>query len=706
MFDVTFAHSKLLWLLLVVPALVLLRWAIEARASRAVRAFTAARLRTALVPRRSQTRSWLVWSLYLLAGASLILALARPQWGVEKVERPDKGRNIFVAIDTSRSMLAKDVGTDRLTRSKLAAHDLITELKGERIGLLAFAGRAYLQAPLTTDHEAILESLQAFDHTIIEWGGSNVADLLDVTHRAVKNLPKSNYILVLFSDGGDADASLTSGIEQLVKDQVSIISVGVGTEGGTIIPHPEIPGEYIRDESGNVVRTRLERGVLEQLATATGGRYLRLGQQALSRTAIAPILARLREQESASKTSTRPIERFAWPLGLGMFFTMLAWIISSRAMKPDSTLAMRSAAVPAAAAIALLAILAPPSTTHAADGTLVSFMRQKGPTPGDARIALESKDWENARALYLKLIESGHYSGTALQELEYGIAIAQHHLTEYDGSERHFSEALQTKDRGLRARAHRGLGHSLYDQGSLGLAKQPKITLQRWMDALSHLNAAVDLEPENKHLIENRDHVAKMLEELRKALDAMEQKQKEQQGKKGSKGSKGDKGKQGQKGQQGEQGEGEEGSEGQQGQNDPNGSGEGDESKKTGEKKGEDDGIGGKDAQNLPQGNLQAAGNPGGQKPDKEGAGGDEPDKDKDGKKGSQGQKNVAEGDKGKERGVKADEEDPNARDRRNARTGFTPGEAEGLLRQYMDEITQFQGGSRSSIPPTNRRDW
>ena len=706
MFDVTFAHSKLLWLLLVVPALVLLRWAIESRSSRAVRAFTAARLRTVLVPRRSHARGWLVWSLYLLAGAALILALARPQWGVEKVERPDKGRNIFIGIDTSRSMLAKDVGTDRLTRAKLAAHDLITELKGERIGLLAFAGRAYLQAPLTTDHEAILESLQAFDHTIIEWGGSNVADLLDVTHRAVKNLPKSNYILVLFSDGGDADASLTSGIEQLVKDQVSIISVGVGTEGGTIIPHPDIPGEYIRDDSGNVVRTKLERGVLEQLAKSTGGRYIRLGQQALSRDAIAPILARLREQESASKTSTRPIERFAWPLGLGMFLTMLAWIISSRAMKPDSTLSMRSAAVPAAAALALLALLAPPATTQAADGTLVSFMRHKGPAPADARAALESKDYETARGLYLQLIESKRFSGTALQELEYGLAIAQHHLTEYDGSERHFSEALHSKDRGLRARAHRGLGHSLYDQGALGLAKQPKITLQRWMDALSHLNAAVDLEPENKQLIENRDHVAKMLEELRKALDAMEQKQKQQQGKKGSKGDKGDKGRTGNKGEQGAGQQGEDGESGQQGsQTDNSGSGEGDEAKKTGEKKGEDDGIGGKEAKNLPQGNLQAAGSPGGQKPDKEGEGGDE-DKGKDGKKGGQGQKNVAEGDKGKERGVKADEEDPNARDRRNARTGFTPGEAEGLLRQYMDEITQFQGGSRQSIPPTNRRDW
>ena len=105
--------------------------------------------------------------LYLLRGACPTRALARPQWGVGKVGRPNKGQNIFIGIDPSRSMLAKDVGTDRLTRSKLAAHDLITELKGERIGLLAFAGRAYLQAPLTTDHEAILESLQSFDHTII-----------------------------------------------------------------------------------------------------------------------------------------------------------------------------------------------------------------------------------------------------------------------------------------------------------------------------------------------------------------------------------------------------------------------------------------------------------------------------------------------------------------------------------------------------------
>ena len=172
--SVTFAHPQLLALLLLAPLLVLFKLWVDSRASKAVKAFTAARLRATLVSGTSSWRSWLAHSFYLLGLACFVIAIARPRYGAEKIEIPDKGRNIFIDIDTSRSMLATDVVPDRLIRAKLAAHDLIQELKGERIGLLAFAGRAYLQAPLTTDHEAILESLQAFDHTVIEWGGSNV----------------------------------------------------------------------------------------------------------------------------------------------------------------------------------------------------------------------------------------------------------------------------------------------------------------------------------------------------------------------------------------------------------------------------------------------------------------------------------------------------------------------------------------------------
>lgn len=669
----TFAHDHLLWFLLIIPALVGLKLWVGAHGSQAERLFTAARLRPDLVTGRSPWRSWLIYTLYALAMACIIIATAQPRWGEEKLEIPDKGRNVFIAIDTSRSMLARDVPPDRLTRARLAAHDLVMELTGERVGLLAFAGRAYLQAPLTTDHDAIMESLQAFDHTIIEWGGSNIGDLLDVTLRAIKTLPKSNYALVLFSDGGDADANLVPFIQRLTAAGVVIVTVGVGTEGGTLIPNPEIDGDYIRDEAGNVVRSRLESGVLQQLASATGGRFLKLGAQPLNRNSIQPILDRLTEQQSANRQTSRPIERFAWPLGLGIVLLMLAWIISTLP---------RPSARPLVLALAIIAFAPAPSAQAAnVPETIAAIFQPKGPAPEDARQALEQRDFTTARDLYEKLLKQKGYDAAARDEMLYGLAAAEHELTNYDSSVKEFSEVLHTQDKSLRARAHRGIGHTLYDQGARGLQQQPKITIQRWTDALRHLDAALELEPENAEVRANRDHVAKMLDDLRKVMDELK-KQQEQQGGKGQKGEKG------QKGQKGEQGEGQEGDQegaGKEG-SDPNGEGKKKEDEGKGEKKEGDDGIGGKDAKELPEGRLQAAG-------DKEG--------DQEAQQGKDGQK-PGDGEGGDPKKKTAGQPTDEAR---NPRTGFTPGEAQGLLRQYMDEITGPLT-NRYHTPPPNKKDW
>jgi hypothetical protein len=263
------------------------------------------------------------------------------------------------------------------------------------------------------------------------------------------------------------------------------------------------------------------------------------------------------------------------------------------------------------------------------------------------------------------------------------MAATEHALTNYDGSVKNFSEALHTPDQKLRTRAHRGLGHTLYDQGARGLEKQPKITIQRWTDSLRHLEAALELDPDNKELRENRDHVAKMLDELRKVMDEQE---KQQQGKQGQKGQKGEKGQQGQKGE-GQEGEGEPEGQGKEG-SDPNGEGQSKESEGKGEKKEADDGIGGKDAKELPEGRLQAAGG------DKEG--------EKEGQQGKEGQK-PGEGEGGdKEKKVS---QRPESGDQRNPRTGYTPGEAEGIIRQYMDEITAPLT-NRYHTPPANKKDW
>ncbi len=696
----TFAHQHLLWFLLIVPALVGLKMLVDAHGSKAERLFTAARLRSGLVMGRSLWRSWFVYSLYALAMACIIIAVAQPRWGEEKLEIPDKGRNIFIAIDTSRSMLARDVPPDRLTRARLAAHDLVMELSGERIGLLAFAGRAYLQAPLTTDHDAIIESLLAFDHTIIEWGGSNLADLLDVTLRAIKNLPKSNYALVIFSDGGDADANLVPYIQRLTAAGVIVATVGVGTDDGTLIPNPEVEGDYIRDEAGNVVRSKLQSAVLQQLASATGGRFLKLGDQPLNRHSIQPLLDRLTEQQSANRQTSRPIERFAWPLSLGIVLLMLAWILSSLP---------RPAARPAMLALAVAFFApAPPVQATEAGGVLAAIFTTNDATPEDARRALENHEYQQARDLYSELLDEyadkqdsaasktsgkskpGWFTGIfksisrsmsenqkLKDELTYGLATAEHDLTNYDASVKHFSEVLRTEDKSLRIRAHRGIGHTLYDQGVRGLQEQPKITIQRWTDALRHFDAALELEPDNKDLRENRDYVAKMLERLRLVMKQME----ERQGKKGDKGQKGQKG---DKGQEGE--EGDEGDSGNQG-SDLDNQGEPKKQKEVkGEKKDADDGIGGKDAKELPEGRLQAAG--------------DSPS-EKEGPKGKEGQKPG--GEEGGDEKKKTAKGTPT--DQRNPRTGYTPGEAEGYIRQYMDEITA-PVTNRYHTPPPNKKDW
>jgi len=667
----TFAHQHLLWFLLIIPALLGLKLWVDAHGSRAERLFTSARLRPALVMGRSLWRSWLVYAFYILAMACLIVAVAQPRWGDEKLEITDKGRNIFIAIDTSRSMLARDTPPDRLTRARLAAHDLVKELAGERVGLLAFAGRAYLQAPLTTDHDAIIESLLAFDHTIIEWGGSNLADLLDVTLRAVKTLPKSNYALVIFSDGGDADANLVPYLQRLTAAGVVVVTVGVGTETGTLIPNPEVDGDYIRDEAGNVVRSQLQSGVLQQLASATGGRFLKLDSRPLNRQAIQPVLDRLTEQQSANRQTSRPIERFAWPLGLGIFLLMLAWIISALP---------RSAARPVVLALAVATFTPTPAVQAAGPSELLaSLFQARGPTPEDALKALENGDFKKARDLYGKLLERDDFDTHAREELRYGLATAEHDLTNYDGSVKNFSEALRTQDKSLRARAHRGIGHTLYDQGARGLQQQPKITIQRWTDALSHLEAAMELDPNNKDLRENYDHVAGALEQLRQVMKQME----EQQGKKGQKG---DKGQKGQKGDKSQGQEGEEGEEGESGQQGDDGQGEPKKQKEgKGEKKEADDGIGGKDAKELSEGRLQAAGKDPG---------------DKEGQQGKDGEKPGGEGGEEKEKkpiGTLSDQ--------RNPRTGYTPGEAEGIIRQYMDEITAPLT-NRYHTPPVNKKDW
>ncbi|MBK8093968.1 MAG: hypothetical protein IPK32_18850 [Verrucomicrobiaceae bacterium] len=345
--------------------------------------------------------------------------------------------------------------------------------------------------------------------------------------------------------------------------------------------------------------------------------------------------------------------------------------------------------------------------------SLNSLLHRASPAPAEADAALRDKEYDHAAKLYDRLLEDGAYDSSARGELFFGRGLAEHHLQDFDASVRSFSESLLSQDADLRLRAHRGISLSLFEQGARGLSRQPQITMKRWQDALSHIDAALKLDPDNAELKANRQHVTKLIQELRRTLELMEQ---QQNGKKGDKGKQGQKGAKGQKGQKGQSGEEGEGAEGEEGDDEGNGAGEPQEAEKTGEKKDGDDGIGGKDAKNLPQGNLQVAKeDPKGKKGDKEAF------KEGEGKDGKKGDKTIVkeDGDKKGEKDGKGgiskkevaasgsgDARRKDQRNQVNEKTGYSIGQAESLIEHYMDkrEVNRYSNQYRRPAP--NNKDW
>ncbi|MEN3943821.1 VWA domain-containing protein [Prosthecobacter sp. SYSU 5D2] len=639
----TFAHPALLYFLLALPLLAGLRSWASFRAGKIVGAMTAPRLRRDLIVGISTWRANLIFALQLIALACFIFAMAQPRWGEDKIIQIESGRNVIIAMDTSRSMLANDVSPDRITRARLAAQDVLASLKTDRVGLIAFAGNAYLQAPLTTDHEAIIEAIQSLDFTSVPRGGSDIGKALKLAMETFEKNPARNHGLILFSDGGEPDAQIKEYAQQAAKKNVLVLTVGVGTETGSLIPDPDPDrvGDYVRDRAGNVVKTTLQGNVLQEIATATRGRYLKLGSQPLAVTVVRDLLSALQAQTNEARQLVKPVERFQWPLSMGVLLLMIAWSLRSSPA--------RSRLAPA---LALLCLGAGESTVRAepaaARSVWASIFNRNQVQPQEAEDALKNGNHKLAADLFNRLIKENppeHLRHRYAQAMGF----AAHQIADYDRAVGAFSQALESEERPVQKQAHQGIAHSLYDQGDRSLAKQPKFTLKTWRDSVKHFDAAIKLDPANDNLRENREFVKKRLDELQKQMDQQEQK--------GDKGEKGDK-------KKGQKGEGEEGEEGD-GDGEQDGKGKNDKDRSRKESLGKQDGE--KKEEELPEGDLQAA---------------------------NKGEPQDQEGQQAEDAGDEA-----------NEATGFSRNEARSFLRTYADDQKKAQI-LRPRDPAANGKDW
>jgi len=313
-----FEHPQLLWLLLTVPpALGLFFWWRERARQRLLTQFIEARLLSSLTVGISPARRKIRFLLLTAAVALLIVVLARPQHGFDLQEVGQRGLDIVVAIDTSKSMLATDIAPDRLTRAKLAALELMQSAKTDRLGLVAFAGNAFLECPLTIDDTAFQQCVQALDVNTIPQGGTALAEAINTALTAFKEGDR-HRVLVLLTDGEDNETGALEAAQNAAKAGLKIFTVGIGTAAGALLDPNQV-----RDPDGNAVKSHLNESLLQQIAGAAGGFYLPLRGAGAMDTLYERGMAPLPKTEGKERLVRRYHEQYHWPLA-GAILLLLA----------------------------------------------------------------------------------------------------------------------------------------------------------------------------------------------------------------------------------------------------------------------------------------------------------------------------------------------------------------------------------------------
>jgi Ca-activated chloride channel homolog len=213
----------------------------------------------------------------LLAVFMLIISFMRPQWGFQWKEVKRSGLDILIALDTSKSMLAEDVKPNRLERSKLAVKDLIKKLHGDRLGLIAFSGKAFLQCPLTVDYSGFMLSLDETGVDSIPKGGTSISSAVRLALDSYEGGKKKYKVLVLITDGEDHEGNAVEWAEKAREQGIKIYTIGIGTKEGDLIPVTDEAGNkfFLKDSNGNVVKTRLDEDTLQKIALTNGGSYVK-----------------------------------------------------------------------------------------------------------------------------------------------------------------------------------------------------------------------------------------------------------------------------------------------------------------------------------------------------------------------------------------------------------------------------------------------
>lgn len=478
-----FFRIEMLFLIWTVPLLLLVFILGIKKRSKILTGFASARGLAAIAPRQMYSRRrWIKTALILLALFFMAVALSGPQYGYRWQEIERKGIDIIIALDCSRSMLATDIKPSRLDRAKREVFDLLGMLKGDRVGLVAFAGTAFLQCPLTIDYEAFYLFLNVLSPDFLPVGGTDIPGAVITALSGFNHKDNSAKAVILITDGESTTGDPMPAVEKAKAAGVKLFTIGVGKDDG--VPVPNEQGGFKKDDSGKIVITRLDEDTLKKMAILTGGTYVRSVAGDMDLDAIYNREIRGKMDVSTLSSGRKQVweDRYQWFLILALV-TLIADLFL-----PSTT---KAVLVP----ILLLALVCS-SSQALASGVYQSM--QKGLE------AYHSQDYEAA----LKYFIDVQLEDPDRFEIFYNIGNAHYKLGDFNSALENYSQVLDSENKSIKHKA-------LYNRGNANYR------MNKLEDAISDYEAALKIDPGDQEAKQNLEFVEKKIK--------MQEKQQHQQ---------------------------------------------------------------------------------------------------------------------------------------------------------------------------------
>jgi Ca-activated chloride channel family protein len=326
-----FANEEYLYLLLLLPVLVALFIFHQYRRRRALRKLGESKLVGRLFPEISGARPVVKFLLFILAFSSVIIILARPQFGskIEEVKR--EGVEVIIALDVSNSMLAEDIQPDRLTRAKQAISRLVDNLTNDKIGLIVFAGDAYTQIPVTTDYVSAKMFLSTIGPDMVPKQGTAIGAAISLASKSFTPGEGKSKAIIIITDGENHEDDPVAAAEEASKSGIVIHTIGIGSTEG--VPVPIGSGsrrDYLKDSDGSTVITKLDEDILKRIALSTGGKYIRASNSNIGLDEIFNDIRKMKQDELESTMYTEYNDQFQIFTVFAIFLLILDILVMER----------------------------------------------------------------------------------------------------------------------------------------------------------------------------------------------------------------------------------------------------------------------------------------------------------------------------------------------------------------------------------------